>query len=93
MPRLPSGHVTPVVADFMYKRRVAEVLLDLCLMRVAYYTAYHLRFEAPSSGLNFPCFLQSLPIVVGVQIVALFVVGGYRGTWRYFGMMDARGRS
>src|SRR5207253_11196210 len=21
--------------------------------------------------------------------VALFVVGGYRGTWRYFGMMDA----
>src|SRR5205823_5571900 len=31
----------------------------------------------------------SLPIVLACQIVSLFIVGGYRGTWRYFGMMDA----
>jgi UDP-GlcNAc:undecaprenyl-phosphate GlcNAc-1-phosphate transferase len=87
--RLHEGNVTPLVADFMHKRRVAEVLLDLCLITLAYYTAYHLRFDTPEFGANYPLFMQSLPIVVAVQIVALALVGGYRGAWHHFGMMDA----
>ena len=31
----------------MYKRRVAEVLLDFCLVTLCYYAAYRLRFEDP----------------------------------------------
>ena len=31
---------------------------------------------------NYPLFIQSLPIVLASQLLALFVVGGYRGTWR-----------
>ena len=86
----PAAGFTPLLANFMYKRRVAEMLLDLCLIPLAYYTAYHLRFgEAQALLLNYPFFLRSLPIVVTCQLLALFVVGGYRGTWRYFGMMDA----
>ena len=81
--------VTPLVTDFMYKRRVAEVLLDLCLIPLAYYTAYRLRFEGELLLPNYPFFLRSLPVVLSSQLLALFVVGGYRGTWRYFGMMDA----
>jgi UDP-GlcNAc:undecaprenyl-phosphate GlcNAc-1-phosphate transferase len=73
----------------MYKRRVAEVLLDLCLIPLAYYSSYRLRFEGALFSANYPLFLQSLPIVIAAQMLALFVVGGYRGTWRYFGMMDA----
>ncbi len=34
-------------------------------------------------------FLRSLPVVLPVQLLALFLVGGYRGTWRHFGLMDA----
>jgi UDP-GlcNAc:undecaprenyl-phosphate GlcNAc-1-phosphate transferase len=30
-----------------------------------------------------------MPVVLAAQLLALFIVGGYRGTWRYFGMMDA----
>jgi UDP-GlcNAc:undecaprenyl-phosphate/decaprenyl-phosphate GlcNAc-1-phosphate transferase len=85
----PSGF-TPLFANFMYKRRVAEVLLDLCLIPIAYYSAYHLRFgEANVLFANYQFFIQSLPIVVACQLVSLFIVGGYRGTWRFFGMMDA----
>ena len=85
----PSGF-TPLLANFMYKRRVAEVLLDLCLIPIAYYSAYHLRFgDANALVLNYQSFLQSLPIVVACQVIALFIVGGYRGMWRFFGMMDA----
>jgi UDP-GlcNAc:undecaprenyl-phosphate/decaprenyl-phosphate GlcNAc-1-phosphate transferase len=86
---LKSGTLTPVVANFMYKRRVAEVLLDLCLIPLAYYSAYRLRFEGGQFVENYPLFIQSLPIVIPAQLMALFIVGGYRGTWRYFGMMDA----
>jgi UDP-GlcNAc:undecaprenyl-phosphate GlcNAc-1-phosphate transferase len=74
----------------MYKRHVAEVLLDLCLVPTAYYSAYHLRFgEANALLINYQFFLQSLPIVVACQLLSLFVLGGYRGAWRFFGIMDA----
>ena len=85
---LESSAVTPLVIDFLYKRRVAEVLLDACLVSVAYYTAYRLRFEGTDWFPNFELFLQSLPIVVGVQMLALFTVGAYRGVWRYFTLID-----
>jgi UDP-GlcNAc:undecaprenyl-phosphate GlcNAc-1-phosphate transferase len=81
--------ITLLVTDFMYKRRVGEVLLDLCLMPLAYYTAYRLRFEGGLLLANYPFFLKSLPVVLASQLLALFIVGGYRGTWRHFGMMDA----
>lgn len=87
-PALRAGGITPVVFSFLYKRRVAEVLLDFCLVSLSYYLAYRLRYVGAEFGAAFTTFLASLPVVVGVQIVALFVVGGYRGVWRYFGLMD-----
>ena len=73
----------------MYKRRVAEVLLDFCLVTLCYYAAYRLRFEDPEEFMkNFHMFTHSLPMVVAAQLVAFFVVGVYRGVWRHFGMMD-----
>ena len=87
--KLSEGSITPVIVDFMYKRRVAEVLLDLCLVPLAYYTAYRLRFEGALLTDNYQYFLQSLPVVLATQLLAIFLVGGYRGAWRHFGMMDA----
>ena len=85
---LPAGRFTPFVVNFVYRRRIAEVLLDLCLTAIAYYSAYRLRFAGPQYGQFFPGFVQSLPLVMGVQILSLFAAGGYRGVWRYFGLMD-----
>jgi glycosyltransferase involved in cell wall biosynthesis/UDP-N-acetylmuramyl pentapeptide phosphotransferase/UDP-N-acetylglucosamine-1-phosphate transferase len=73
--------------EFGYPRRVAEVLLDLLLISVAYYGAYRLRFEGEFAR-YFDYFAQSLPVVLGVQIVVLFAVGVYRGLWRYFTLSD-----
>jgi UDP-GlcNAc:undecaprenyl-phosphate GlcNAc-1-phosphate transferase len=81
--------VTPVIADFMFKRRVAEILLDLFLIPLAYYGAYRLRFEGGAYTANYVTFIQSMPIVLATQLLALFVVGAYRGTWLHFGLMDA----
>jgi len=84
-----SGRITPFLTDFMYKRRVAQVLLDLCLVPLAYYAAYRLRFEGQQWGSNFPRLLDSIPVVIGLQMVTLFIVGAYRSVWRYFGLMDS----
>ena len=87
--RVQQGSLTPIVVDFMYKRRVAEVLLDFSLVTLCYYVAYRLRFEDPEEFMkNFQMFTNSLPIVVTTQLGAFFVVGVYRGVWRHFGMMD-----
>jgi UDP-GlcNAc:undecaprenyl-phosphate GlcNAc-1-phosphate transferase len=86
---LREGTVTPLVVDFMYKRRVAEVLLDMLLVSLAYYAAYRLRFEGEDFMKNFNSLLNTLPIVVAAQLIAFFAVGVYRGVWRYFGLNDA----
>ena len=84
-----GGTFTPIVVEFVYRRRIAEVLLDTCLVVIAYYAAYRLRFEGSAwGGENFRLFLESLPIVVGVQMAGLFVTGAYRGVWRHFSLMD-----
>jgi UDP-GlcNAc:undecaprenyl-phosphate/decaprenyl-phosphate GlcNAc-1-phosphate transferase len=83
------ANITPLVNEFMYKRRVSEVLLDVCLVTIAYYCAYRLRFEGTDYFANYPYFIQSLPIVLGSQMTALFVIGAYRGVWRHFSLMDA----
>ena len=86
---MQQGALTPIVVDFMYKRRVAEVLLDFCLVALCYYAAYRLRFEDPEDFMkNFQMFTRSLPVVLAAQLVAFFAVGVYRGVWRHFGMMD-----
>jgi UDP-GlcNAc:undecaprenyl-phosphate/decaprenyl-phosphate GlcNAc-1-phosphate transferase len=85
---LQNGRITPFVVNIMYKRRVLEVLLDVCLVVLAYYSAYRLRFEGAEYSEFFPSFIQSLPLVLGTQMVVFFVVGVYRGVWRYFGLMD-----
>src|SRR5205814_6556177 len=65
-PLSAPGNVTPIVVDFVYKRRVAEVLLDCGLVSLCYYTAYKLRFEDPHEfAKNFQTFYQSFPIQIG----------------------------
>ena len=86
------GAVTPIVVEFMYKRRVAEVLLDCALVSLCYYIAYRLRFEDPYEfAKNFETFYSSFPIILAAQMIAFFGVGVYRGAWRHFGMMDSIG--
>jgi UDP-GlcNAc:undecaprenyl-phosphate GlcNAc-1-phosphate transferase len=87
--RAKRNTLTPIVVDFMHKRRVAEVILDVCLVVLCYYAAYRLRFEDPVDFmLNFAMFTRSLPVIVAAQMVAFFAVGVYRGVWRHFGMLD-----
>ena len=88
-PHTLRGSITPLGIEFPYRRRLAEVLLDLLLVTFAYYGAYRLRYEdAPSFAAHFMFFAQSYPIVVGTQMVVFLGTGAYRGMWRYFSLSD-----
>jgi UDP-GlcNAc:undecaprenyl-phosphate GlcNAc-1-phosphate transferase len=83
-----KGKLTPILIEITYKRRLFEVLLDLILIPLAYWSSYLLRFEGSAYGANFPIFLKSLPIVVACQLFCFFLLGVYRGIWQYVGMRD-----
>jgi UDP-GlcNAc:undecaprenyl-phosphate GlcNAc-1-phosphate transferase len=76
------------LVDLSYKRRIFEVLLDLVLIILAYYSAYAMMFGPFTGSGAWRLFLQTLPIIVFVKMAALLVMGVYRGIWRYTSLND-----
>ena len=85
----PEARVTPLWGDFMYKQRVAEVIVDFGLAGLAYYLVNQWYFDPEAYLRNSENFYRALPIVVASQLVAFFVVGVYRGEWNYERPKDA----
>jgi UDP-GlcNAc:undecaprenyl-phosphate GlcNAc-1-phosphate transferase len=71
-----------------YKRRLFEIFLDVCLIAIAYYLAFILRFEFHLDAANTERYLISLPIILIATSSSLFLAGVYRGMWRYTGLDD-----
>ena len=74
--------------DVSYKRRVFEVLLDVILIILAYWSAYALKFGALSGSTAWKLFLQTVPVLVFVKMATFLVLGVYRGIWRYTSVDD-----
>lgn len=75
------------VFDLSTLPQVAMVLIDFALLIAAYDAAYLLRFEGELGAMR-GVFVQSVPIVVGCQIVALMAHRTYQGLWRYTSLED-----
>jgi UDP-GlcNAc:undecaprenyl-phosphate GlcNAc-1-phosphate transferase len=76
----------PLVAffvDLSYKRRVFEVMLDLVLIILSYYSAYTLLFGPIAETGAWNLFLRTVPVLVCVKMFAFLAAGVYRGLWRY----------
>ncbi len=74
------------LVDVSYKRRIFEVLLDVVLIILSYWSSYAINFPPDSGAWNL--FIRSLPVVVFVRMSVFLVMGVYRGLWRYTGMSD-----
>ena len=85
--RPDSGSVVRVLADFQYKRQVFTLLLDACLIPLAYYSAYVIRFE-DALPLYLGDFYRSLPAVLTVQLIVFAGFGLYRGIWQFTSVPD-----
>jgi len=81
-PALPPPLPTEITARY----RAYEVLLDVVLLSGAYYLAYLARFREPEFSRLLPAFAGTFPVVVGVQIIVLWLWGKYRRTWGHVGL-------
>ena len=95
--RLKVGHAdvaagskaaTVVVTELLYKKRLAEMLLDVLLVAGAYYGAYRLKFEGGAPPAYMAAFESTVGLVIAVKISAFGLLGVYRGAWRYTGLED-----
>ncbi len=83
---LKDQSLSAFLIDLSYKRRIFEVLLDLILILLSYWSAYALKFGAFSGNSAWHLFLRTLPVVVFVKMAAFLAMGVYRGIWRYTGL-------
>ena len=74
------------LVDVSYKRRIFEVLLDVVLVILAYWTAYAMNFPPESPA--WKLFIRTLPVLVFIKMSVFLVMGVYRGLWRYTSMSD-----
>lgn len=74
------------LVDLSYKRRLFEVLLDVVLIILAYYSSYVLLFGAELSLPVWQLFLATAPVLIFVKMTALLTMGVYRGLWRYISL-------
>jgi UDP-GlcNAc:undecaprenyl-phosphate GlcNAc-1-phosphate transferase len=72
--------------DVSYKRRIFEVLLDVVLIILSYWSAYAINFPPTSPAWNL--FIRTLPVLVFIKMSVFLVMGVYRGLWRYTSMSD-----
>jgi UDP-GlcNAc:undecaprenyl-phosphate GlcNAc-1-phosphate transferase len=76
------------LVDVSYKRRIFEVLLDVVLIVLAYWSAYAIKFGAFSGSQAWNLFLRTVPVLVFVKMATFLAIGVYRGLWRYTGLDD-----
>jgi len=87
VPEQPGPVVVRILRDLSGMRQVAMVALDFVLVIAAYHGAFLLRFEGQLGEME-PRFLESVPIVVVCQLLALAAHRTYQGLWRYTTLVD-----
>lgn len=83
----PNG-ITRWIVNITYKRRIFELVFDLLLIGVSYYLAFWTRFGLNMTSTSMNLFLQSWPIALGITYGSFYLLGIYRGMWRYIGITD-----
>jgi UDP-GlcNAc:undecaprenyl-phosphate/decaprenyl-phosphate GlcNAc-1-phosphate transferase len=88
----PAPHseraIIKVIVNLSSKRCLAEIILDVVLIALAYYGAYVLRWDADLPPEQVAMFARTLAVVIVVQIRCFLMCGVYRGFWRYVGIDD-----
>ena len=77
-----------LIVAWSYKRRMAEMLLDLIVIPAAYFGAFLLRLDFTIDEGRVASILSTLPWIVAGTFAAFMIAGVYRGIWRYAGISD-----
>ena len=76
-----TGHETTILMNKILVRDALIFLLDPVALSFSYYLAYFLRFRTSVPDSDLELFLRSLPIVLGVKFISLWVCRIYKRSW------------
>src|SRR5919106_1042960 len=77
--------------DPVYRHRAAQLAIDACLVALAFYAAFRLRFLETEGGVpdHYREMLwQSIGFVVAGKLIVFWRFGLYEKWWRYFRLPD-----
>lgn len=83
-----NGPLIPVLVDIAFKKRIFEIVMDITLFIISYYSALLLRFEGVIPEPFIGNFLKTLPLMIIIKLSSLYALGIYGGVWRYYGISD-----
>src|SRR5438477_501379 len=64
------------------------IALDLLLFTVGYYMAFALRFDGFAQSVWLSLFVDTVPLVVALELAGLVLFGAYRTLWRFITLAD-----
>jgi UDP-GlcNAc:undecaprenyl-phosphate GlcNAc-1-phosphate transferase len=83
-----SNGFTRWIVNLTFKRRIFELIFDLLLIGLSFYLAFWTRFGLNMTSESMGLFLASWPITLGVTYGSFYLMGVYKGVWRYLGIND-----
>jgi UDP-GlcNAc:undecaprenyl-phosphate GlcNAc-1-phosphate transferase len=83
-----ANGITRWIVNLTFKRRLFEIIFDLFLIGISYYLAFWTRFGLNMTTISMDLFLLSWPVALGISYGAFYLLGIYRGVWRYVGIND-----
>lgn len=84
----PRRGFARIMLELTFRRRILEIVLDFFLIGIAYYLAFFVRYGFVMNDERLASYLQSLPLAFLGAYLAFYLVGVYRGVWRYVGLDD-----
>jgi UDP-GlcNAc:undecaprenyl-phosphate GlcNAc-1-phosphate transferase len=89
--RLESVPRFTIATQFMYKRAMLWILVDVLVLVLAYYAGFLLRYgHTPQWTAQLATCVASAPIAVVTLLLPLAVFGLYRTDWQTFSLHEAR---
>jgi len=85
---LRNGALLPLFDRPVVNRRILRVFMDMAFISFSYYAAFVLRFEKPLDTSMRQYYLTTLPLILATKIGAFYLVGLYKGAWRYTNIGD-----
>jgi len=76
-------------SDFLYKKRIFHMVIDLILISLIFYISFIIRFENNLHSSQVKIFVQFVPVIVGFKILFLYFFKVYKKESRYYGLRDS----
>jgi len=76
-------------SDFLYKKRIFHIIIDLILISIVFYISFLIRFEGNVHSSQYKIFVKFVPIIVAFKIIFLYVFNIYKKESRYYGLSDS----